>query len=106
MLRGFVKVTNVDLTGNGKIRSWNVGVNSELEKRSLPFELYVQVGWPNTMHFSSSICDCYKFSNRLDSLNNLYCNSAAAIDTEWNFGLFYTKKAKVSWKCNQIAQGL
>ena len=85
-----MKVTNVDLTGNGKIRSWNVGVNSELEKRSLPSELYVQVGWPNTIHFSISICDCHTFSNRLDSLSNLYCNPAVAIDTEWNFVLFYT----------------
>ena len=86
-----MKVTNLDLTGNGKIRLWKVGVNSGLEKSLLASERNVQVGWQNTIYFSISICGCYKFSNRLklDSLSNLYCNPAAAIDTEWNFGLVY-----------------
>lgn len=55
MLRGLVKA-NLDLTGNGKIRPWKVGVNSELEKPLLASELNVQVGWPNTIYFSTSIC--------------------------------------------------
>ena len=33
MLCGLVKA-NFDLTGNGKIRSWKAGVNSELKKPS------------------------------------------------------------------------
>ena len=49
-----MEVTDVDLAGNGKIRSWNVGVNGELEKRLSSSELYVQVGWPNTIH-------CFQF---------------------------------------------
>ena len=91
MLRGLVKLTNVDLTGNGKITPWKVGVNSELEKPLLASERNVQVGWQNAIHFSVSICSSCKFSNRLDSLKNLYCNLAAAIDTEWNIRPVYLK---------------
>ena len=41
------------------------------------------------MYFSISVCDCYNFSHRLNSLSNLYCNLVAAIDTEWKFGIVY-----------------
>ena len=87
-----MKATNVDLTGNGKIRSWKVGVDSKLEKPLIAPEPNNQVGWSNTIHFSVSICDCCKFSHRLDSLSNSYCNLAATIDTEWKFGLVYGVK--------------
>ena len=32
----------------------------------LASELNVQVAWPNTIYFSTSICGCYKFCNRLN----------------------------------------
>ena len=54
MLRGLVKLTYMDLTGNGKIRRWKLGVKSELEKPLIASEPNVQVGLQNTIHFSVS----------------------------------------------------
>ena len=46
------------------------------------------------MNFSISVSDFYKFSQRLNSLSNLYCNLAAAIDNEWKFTIVYKLKGK------------
>ena len=43
MLRGLVKLKYMDLTGNGKIRRWKLGVKSELEKPLIASEPNVQV---------------------------------------------------------------